>query len=244
MSSLFCALLFLGPAAPLASPEAWPASAGQPVHGFAVPREPVMPAGFVGSGGIGVNFLSTYPIPSMEISLFLGGALPVAPRRPGHWVALGYRGTASFGLADVSPDRESFNLFTHRHQLAVQGVAGPRSRLAYGASLGVAVFALGSGGHSGHRQGVIAAELEGRIGYVVGKPAPNRSQGMFGFQLRLSARNPTLLSFPIVGLFFGFTFGRGLPVPPPRRAPATTANRHTEHNDPRCSPTPEHATPP
>lgn len=239
MSSLFCALLFLGSPAPSTAPQA--------VHEIKVPvvkpAVPVTPSGFVVSESLGINFSTIYPIPSLELSLFLGGAAPTTPRRS-HWVAVGYRGTASLGLSDISRDRESLNLFTHRHQLAVQGVTGRRSRLAYGASLGVAVFALSDATHPYNRQGVVAAELEGRIGYVFGKSAPNYSQGMFGFQLRLSARNPSLLSFPIVGLFFGFTFGRGLPVPPPRRAPATTANRHTEHNDPPVQPNTEHATPP
>jgi hypothetical protein len=168
----------------------------------------------VGTGGFGINFLTFYPIPSGEFSLFLGGALPVAPRRPGHWIALGYRGTASVGMAEVSPDLESWDLFAHRHQLAVQGVAGRRSRLAYGASLGIAGFAANSTNHEYNRRGKVALEAEGRIGYIFGKPAPMGALATFGVQLRLSSRLPEPPAYPTIGLFFSFAFGNGLPEAP------------------------------
>jgi hypothetical protein len=218
-------MLFLGPAAPSPDPtESTPRAVAEttaqspgpaaptpaPISATK-PMNPDMPPHFVGSAGCGINFLTIYPIPSFELSLFLGGSLPEMARRPGHWIAVGYRGTLSLGMADTSPDRETVNLLTHRHQFAVQGMAGRRGRLAYGASLGVAVFALSDAAHANNRAGPIAIEAEGRIGYVFGR-SPRRAT--IGGQVRFSSRIPEPPIYPTFGLFFSFVFGNGLPEAP------------------------------
>jgi len=145
--------------------------------------------------------------------------LPVVPRRPGHWVALGYRGTASVGGgADILTTGGGLFRFGHRHHFAVQGVAGRRARLAYGAGLGIAAFAFDGRPHDAAHGGVLAVELEGRIGYVFGAD-PSLAQGIFGAKVRLSgAVADGFVPFPNLGLFIGVHFGNGLPAPPTRRA--------------------------
>lgn len=177
------------------------------------------PVGFVVSPTVALVFSPVYAVPSGELALFLGASLPARPRRPGHWVALGYRVTGGVGGADMATTSEDFYLFAHHHHLAVQGVAGRRGRLVYGASVGVAGFAGGAPSFMHIPSGALAVEAEGRIGRVLGRSSPGRVQGVFGAQLRLSggvwpAVNPP---FPVFGLFIGLQFGRRLPLAPPRR---------------------------
>lgn len=187
-------------------------------HADSQPEEPPR-SRFVLSTSLGVNLSPLLPLPSGELSVFLGGVLPVNPYRPGHWVALGYQGTVSVGKADIITTLERLYLFGHRHHLAVQGVAGLKGRLAYGASIGLAGFALGVPHHRGDPapRGVLAVDIEGRLGYVFGASDPAIAQGMVGVQLRLASQITSPPIYPTIGLFLGCTFGRGLPIPPPRR---------------------------
>lgn len=176
---------------------------------------PGLPRGFVLSARVGLHFLPVY-FPSGELSLFLGGALPVIARRPGHWVALGYRGTVGLGGADIfTTDTRPF-FFAHRHHLAVQGVAGRRGRLAYGASCGIVGFTRESYTHNvAYGTPVWAVEGEGLIGYMFGaKPAT--AQGVFGAQLRLTGAvwPKTTVPIPTIGVVIGVVFGHRLPSPP------------------------------
>jgi len=174
---------------------------------------PVLPRGFVLAFNLGLQFCPVFPYPSGELSLFLGGVLPVIPRRPGHWVALGYRGTLGLGGADALTTAGRFFRFAHRHHLAVQGVAGRQGHLAYGASFGVAAFAGESWTHAGMGKALpLAVEGEGRIGYALG-PRSGIARGVVGVQLRLSGLvfPDATIPFPSIGLFLGIVFGRGLP---------------------------------
>lgn len=185
-----------------------PVRAPEPAEG------PVLPHGFVLGLNLGLQFCPVFPYPSGELSLFLGGALPVTPRRPGHWVALGYRGTLGVGGADALTTAGRFFLFAHRHHLAVQGLAGRRGKLAYGASFGVAAFARESWTHAGMGKELpLAVEGEGRIGYAMG-PSSGIVRGVVGVQLRLSGLvfPEGTVPFPSIGLFLGLAFGRGLPA--------------------------------
>lgn len=170
---------------------------------------PVRPRGFVMSTTLGVNYLPIFPIPSGELSLFFGGVLPLASRRPGHWTALGYRGTFSLGMADIFVGN---GLLVHRHHLAVQGAAGRRGRFYYGASAGLALF-IGMPSESTAARRLpfdLGLEGEGRIGGIFGD---GRTQLIVGMQLRVSGRinrdpgyNPPR-AFPTLGFFIGFNFG-------------------------------------
>jgi hypothetical protein len=185
-----------------------PVRAPEPADG------PVLPHGFVLGLNLGLHFCPVFPYPSGELSLFFGGALPVTPRRPGHWVALGYRGTLGVGGADALTTAGRFFLFAHRHHLAVQGLAGRRGKLAYGASFGVAAFARESWTHAGMGKELpLAVEGEGRIGYAMG-PSSGIVRGVVGVQLRLSGLvfPEGTVPFPSIGLFLGLAFGRGLPA--------------------------------
>lgn len=188
-------------------------------HPVVQPDERVRSHGFVVSTSLGVNFFTLAPLASGELSVFLGGALPIIPRRPGHWIALGYQGTVSVGKADIGTTLGNPYWFGHRHHLAFQGVAGLKSRLAYGASLGLAGFALEQPHHDGDSasRGVLAVDIEGRLGYVFGAADPGIAQGMVGVQLRLASQITSPPIYPTLGLFLGCTFGRGLPSPPTRR---------------------------
>ena len=175
-----------------------------PVNDEAVAR------GFVLAANLGLVAFPALLPPSGEFSLLLAGALPVRLRRPGHWVALGYRGTVGGGYADVPASLGFLRPMAHRHHVAVQGVAGRRSRLAYGASLGFAGFAGGPNIAGGE----LAFEGEGRLGYVYGSN-PGVAQGVLGVQVRRSAPIWRIASVPLptFGLVIGVQFGRRLPAP-------------------------------
>lgn len=190
-------------------------------HADSQPEEPPRPSRFVVSTSLGLNFspITLSPLASGELSVFLGGVLPITPYRPGHWVALGYQGTVSVGKADIITTLGTLYWFGHRHHLALQGVAGLKGRLAYGASIGLAAFAFGQPHHHGDPapRGAVAIDIEGRLGYVFGAADPAIAQGMVGVQLRLASQVTSPPIYPTIGLFLGCTFGRGLPIPPPRR---------------------------
>lgn len=166
--------------------------------------------GFVLAANIGLVAFPALLPPSGEFSLLLAGALPVRLRRPGHWVALGYRGTVGGGYADIQTTLGFLRPMAHRHHFAVQGVAGRRSRLAYGASVGLAGFVGGPNGAGGE----LAFEGEGRLGYVYGSN-PAVAQCVLGVQMRLSAPIWRIASVPLptFGLVIGVLFGRRLPAP-------------------------------
>lgn len=171
--------------------------------------------GFVLAASLAVTHAIVVPIPSGELSLLLGGVLPRPQRRPGRWLALGYRGAFSGGFADLATTGDLY-LFAHRHHLALTGVAGPHARLAWSASLGAAAFFAGAPGEGGDPpRGVFALEGEGRVGRVFGDFDPRRAQPLGGLQVRLSGV-PGHAPWVTLGLFLGVQFGPHLPAPPPR----------------------------
>lgn len=187
---------------------------------LAVPGDAPVPAGFVFSPTIALVVNPLAPIPSGELSLFFGGALPVRSRRPGHWFALGYRGTVGGGFADYLTTGDRLYLIAHRHHLAFQGVAGEHGRLVYAADLGLSAHhgALHDEGEPVPPPRALAIEVEARIGRVLGYRNPAHLQGVVGLQIRLAgAVWPfTAAPLPTLGLFFGLQFGRRVPIPPPR----------------------------
>lgn len=200
------------------SPTVTPVTEGPAVASAASPDGALArPRGFVASAALGVNFLPVYPIPSGELSLFLGGALPITPRRPGNWVALGYRGSLSLGAADLFLSTRF--MFTHRHHVAVQGAAGRRGRLFYGASFGLAVLTgLPSRARDPGGRSDFGLDGDVRLGAIVGRRA---AQFIVGVQVRVSGPLPRedlwIPVLPNVGAFFGFNFGPDLR--PGRMAP-------------------------
>lgn len=208
------ALTAQSPAAPVVEgPVAAPSPA--PAQSMTVTDPvPARPEGFVMSATLGVNYLPVFPIPSGELSMFLGGVAPTLTRKPGRWLALGYRGTLSLGLADVFLT-DNF-LFGHRHHFALQGAAGRRGHFYYGASAGVAIFTGMPPASPGaqRRSSDFALEGEGRIGGIFGD---GPTQLIVGLNLRVSGPvgqreqggyGP--LAFPTLGAFIGFNFGHGL----------------------------------
>jgi hypothetical protein len=167
-------------------------------------------------GSLGLN-LGLYPEPSLEASLFLGGALP-GIRTPGGWIALGYQGSAGVGRADWIPLRATNGLysedyfrgiFVHRHHLAVQGATGREGRTAFGAGFGLV--------HAGSRG--VGLEGDARLGYVFTRAA-SRLQGSVGGQVRVTGVFGELPQ-PQLGLFLAITRApvAAIAIPPgsPRR---------------------------
>ncbi len=147
----------------------------------------------------GLGFGLLYPIPSGELSLFLGSELRPRRRRSGGlWrTALGYRVTLSAGYADLhyadSPrDRSLTGILFHRHALAAVGLAGRRERLYYAMS-GAVVFG---------DMMPIGAELEGQLGWVFTRSASARLRGVLGGQARLGGPFGGV-PLPQLGLFIG-----------------------------------------
>lgn len=169
--------------------------------------EPGGPARLVVAHTYGFNF-GFSPIPSGEVSLFLGVSLPRRTRRPDHWTAIGYQGTLSLGAADIwwtGPWAGQASMLTHRHHLAVHGVAGAEARLAYGASVGPVFNVPGLDG-------------EARLGYVFTQNPGTLIRGVFGGQLRISGVFGEA-PIPQVGAFIGFTRAPRPPWPPRPDAP-------------------------
>jgi len=193
------------------------------VLALASPPADAPPRGFVASPSLALTFNPFVPIPSGDLSLFLGGALPLRMARPGHWVAVGYRLTGSLGFADLSTTNNHIYFFGHRHHLAFQGVTGEFSRFAYAADLGFSVFHAPVDDGEGQPLApvAVAMELEVRVGRIVGGGVPGRPHGIVGMQVRLPGGvSPTISApFPTFGLFFGINFGKHVPPAPPRKPP-------------------------
>jgi hypothetical protein len=190
------------------------------VLALASPPADPPPRGFVASPSITLTFNPFVPIPSGDLSLFFGGALPLRMPRRGHWVAVGYRITGSAGFADLSTTNNNIYLFAHRHHLAFQGVTGEFSRFAYAADLGFSAFhgPLDDGEGDILPRTAFAMELELRLGRIVGGGVAGRPHGIVGMQVRLPGGvSPTLVApFPTFGLFFAINFGKRIPPAPPR----------------------------
>jgi hypothetical protein len=153
--------------------------------------------------------LGMYPIPSGELSVFLGTSL--RPRKSvfgTDWnTAIGYQLTMSLGYADFwfsesqpiqdrISDDEFFRpdpIFFHRHTLLAQGHGGRRGRLYY---------AMGGGAVMWHTL-LIGIEAEGKLGYIFSARENSRTKGIVGGQLRLGG---PFDSFPLpqFGAFIGF----------------------------------------
>lgn len=160
-------------------------------------RAAAAPSRFVLANTYGLDF-GVQPVPSGEVSLFLGGSLPVHLWHPAHWVALGYQGTISVGHADTPGlFRQSGGLVAHRHHLAVLGMAGPKGRLVYGAGVGVVL--------STRTTDVPGIEAEGRLGYAFGRPSRG-VEGVVGGQVRISG-GLSGSPWPQAGAFIGLMHG-------------------------------------
>ena len=151
------------------------------------------------------------PIPSAEVSVFLGTNLRPRKSRLGRdWhTALGYQATLSVGLADAafsfSQTIENYlnpegqfsetilaTLF-HRHSLMAQGYGGRNGRLYYAMGAGAVMW----------RTLLVGLEGEGKLGYIFSAREGKRMKGVVGGQLRLGGpfEGPPLPQF---GAFIGF----------------------------------------
>lgn len=200
----------------------WPALTLLLLASPARAREPERPA-LVVAGWTGLNF-GPAGIPSAQTSIFLGAAIPHAPRRAGHWIAVGLDGGFSAGLADGSlGDRiEGRSLYKFRAHAGVHGVAGPRARLMYAAGLGPLLY-LGDPGvdelDNPYPPGR-GLEAEGRVGVVFSRRNDARIQGVFGGQVRVGGvfhGAPAVQPLPQFGVFIAFHRAPFAPTdaPPP-----------------------------
>ncbi|MCA9694491.1 MAG: hypothetical protein KC636_33245 [Myxococcales bacterium] len=129
-----------------------------------------------------------HKIPSIDNTLFFGGTVGPPGPRPRRW-AVGYQPTFSFGGAE----RYAAGIFTHRHHLLAM-VVGERHLFA----------SLGGGAAFLHGPAVVV-ELEGRLGYVFGKPPLGRALGVIGLMTRVgwNLGKQELYPLPQFGLFVG-----------------------------------------
>lgn len=158
-----------------------------------------------------LNF-GLFPIPSGEVSVFLGTNLRPRRSRLGRdWhTALGYQATLSLGLADfafsnsqaitdfLDPQGDdvfefAFATFFHRHSLMAQGYGGRNGRFYYAMGAGAVMW----------RTLLVGLEGEGKLGYVFSAREGKRMKGVVGGQLRLGGPfdGPPLPQF---GVFIGF----------------------------------------
>lgn len=144
------------------------------------------------------------PIPSGDIALFFGRALPaLAPSRAHQRWALGYQLTLSVGNAD----RYFLSGFTQRHHLMAVSYGTLRPRLYAAIGGGIAIF---SGGDLPANPGdwrPSVAEFEGRLGYIFGRRRDQRRlAGVVGGTARLGWNAASLEKAPVpqLGAFIGF----------------------------------------
>lgn len=129
----------------------------------------------------GMHWSVASPVPSGEISLFLGSSLrPRTSRRGGVWrTALGYE----IGLAAGGADRATaflswgghYGTVYHRHHLSALGYGGPHGRLFYQIGGGLNIW----------RTTPIALEVNTRLGVVLGAKRSGPVRGVVGGQARL-----------------------------------------------------------
>lgn len=158
-----------------------------------------------------INFSPFFPVPAVDLALFLGGALPTLEGND-PWLqraGLGYQFTASIGAADLpalasaqpkpehAAGEEGIGLdppiFYHRHHLALTGHGARRGRLYYSLAAGVWLA----------RASFAGLEGELRVGYRFGVRPRSRDNGIVGGQVRLSGAiggEP----LPTFGLFLGY----------------------------------------
>jgi hypothetical protein len=154
--------------------------------------------------------LGLFPIPSGEMSFFLGTNL--RPRKS--WLgkdwntALGYQITLSLGYADANlgnsqvvqdkrGDTSDFGtdfgpLFWHRHALMAQGYGGRKGRMYYAMGGGVVMW----------NTLLVGVEGEGKLGYIFSAKEGARTRGVVGGQLRLGGPFDGY-PLPQFGLFIG-----------------------------------------
>ncbi|MCB9750645.1 MAG: hypothetical protein H6713_11730 [Myxococcales bacterium] len=139
----------------------------------------------------GLTFGVSY-LPSIDLPLYFGGVLP--ERKPGRRWTLGYQATISLGYAE----RYIYGLATHRHHITAMTVGERRPHL-YGSIGGGVAFLLTAP----------VIEVEGRVGYVFGKPPLGRVLGVFGAMARLgwNVGYREGAPMPQFGLFIGVLTG-------------------------------------
>lgn len=130
---------------------------------------------------LGWSVLREAPVPSGEISLFLGGSLqPRFDRRGITWkTALGYQFSGSLGGADFAAAflswGGSYGVAYHRHHFAALGFGGPNQRLFYNFGGGLLLWSTSP----------IALEADARLGIVLGTRRTSRVKGVVGGQTRV-----------------------------------------------------------
>lgn len=121
------------------------------------------------------------PVPSGEISLFLGSSIrPRTDRWRRTWhTALGYEGSISAGGADRATVFLSwagnYGIVYHRHHFAALGYGGPSNRLYYQFGGGVLLW----------KTTPVALEADVHLGVVLGIRRPTRIKGVVGGEARI-----------------------------------------------------------
>ncbi len=192
------------------------------------------PRGFVVAATLGLNLGVLYGLPSGELSLFLGARPRRHSVRPGHWLAIGYKGAVGYGFADILTVDDGWPYttatpFMHRHHVAIQGVAGRRGRLFYGTSTGLVVswFRGSTSDEYGFRVGPgFGVEGEGRLGRLFGS-GDSKLRGIVGGQLRLTKMFGSGAPLPTLGFFIGLVHG----VPSAPRSPGPSGASHDSDHD-------------
>jgi len=169
----------------------------------ALPLVDGAPRRLVLAADAGVNALVVFPLPAMDLSLFLGASLPsVQIRRPARWAAIGGRLTASAFTVLLDNNLEWFRGGVRVH-LAITGAAGRRGRFHYGGEIGpVFGFAPATVAHPTPHS-PYGFDFEARIGMLFAQRA--RVAGTFGGTLRLTLPlgEQEILPAPMLGLFLG-----------------------------------------
>ena len=159
-----------------------------------------LPPHFVFANHYGLTF-GLDSVPSGELSLFFGRALPaLAPARAHQRWALGYQVTLSGGGAD----RYLLAYVTLRHHLMAVSYGTLRPRLYAAIGGGLAVFSYSSAPRDWRAS---VAEVEGRVGYIFGRHRDERRVvGVVGGTARLGWNAASLEKAPVpqLGAFIGF----------------------------------------
>lgn len=161
------------------------------------------PRRLVVAGDAGLNALVVFPVPTMDLSLFLGASMPsVQRRRPAHWLAVGGRLTGSAFTVLLDDNLQWFRGGARVH-LAVTGAAGRRGRFLHGGEIGpVFGFAPATVAHP-RPHSPYGLDLEARIGVLFAQRA--RVAGAFGGTLRCTVPlgDRGTPPIPTLGLFLG-----------------------------------------
>ncbi len=164
------------------------------------PVDSSLPRKLVVMNSYAVNWSLLSPVPSGEVSLFLGSSLRPRKRwrRAEVWsTAIGYELTVSAGAADLTAAFLSFHgdygLVYHRHHLAAVGHGARNGRLYYAFGGGLLLFGTTP----------TAIEADVKLACVLGVRGKSRIRGMIGGQARIVG---VLSGIPVpqIGVFTGW----------------------------------------